>query len=73
MEESDEVLKWRPTTSKNIGDQRTRTESLKWLGLEEEEGERVYISVPIVPVCGSNPDYRWASNPGWIHQPVLKL
>jgi hypothetical protein len=39
MEESDEVLIWRPTTSKNTGDPRARTESLKWLGLAEEEGE----------------------------------
>jgi hypothetical protein len=39
----------------------------------EEEGERIYMPVPVVPVCGSNPDYRWASNLSWIHQPVLKL
>jgi hypothetical protein len=64
MEESDDVLKWRLTTSKNTGDRRARTKRLKWLGLGEEEGERVYMPGPVVPVYGSNPDYRWASNPG---------
>jgi hypothetical protein len=43
MEELDEVLNWWPATSKNTGDRRARTENLKWLGLEEEEGERVYM------------------------------
>jgi hypothetical protein len=42
MEESDEVLKWRLTTNKNIGERRARTESLKWLRLGEEEGESIY-------------------------------
>jgi hypothetical protein len=41
MEESDEVLKWQPAMSKNTGDRRARIESLKWLGLGKEEGERV--------------------------------
>jgi hypothetical protein len=57
MEESDEVLKWWPTMSKNTGDRRARTKSLKWLGLGEEDGERVYMLGPVVLVCGSNPDY----------------
>jgi hypothetical protein len=34
--------------------------------------ESIYAG-PVVPVCGSNLDYRWASNLGLIHQPVLKL
>jgi hypothetical protein len=42
MEESDEVLKWRPTTSKNTRDRRARIESLKWLGLGRRK-EREYI------------------------------
>jgi hypothetical protein len=33
MEESNEVLKWRPATSKN-------RELMKWLMLGEEEGEK---------------------------------
>jgi hypothetical protein len=64
MEESDKALKWRSAMSKNTGDRQARTESLKWLGLGEEEGEIVYMPGPVVPVCESNPDYRWASNPG---------
>jgi hypothetical protein len=39
----------------------------------ERRRERIYMPGPVVLVCGSNPDYRSASNPGWIHQPVLKL
>jgi hypothetical protein len=37
MEKSNEVLKWRPATSKNRGDEQ-ETESFKWLELGEEEG-----------------------------------
>ena len=37
MEESNEVLKWQPATSKNRGDEQ-EIESFKWLGLGEEEG-----------------------------------
>jgi hypothetical protein len=47
-------------------------ELLKWLGLGRKE-RKIYMQGPIVPVGGSNPDYRWASNPGWSHQPVLKV
>ena len=70
MEESNEVLKWRLTTSKNGGHEQ-EAESFKWLGLGRKKG--VYSSGHVVPVCGSNPDYRWTSIPGWSHQPGLKL
>ena len=38
-----------------------------------EEGEKVHMPGPVVPVYGSNPDYRWTSIPGWSHQPILKV
>ena len=34
--------------------------------------EKVYSSGHIIPVCGSNPDYR-SSSFGWSHQPGLKV
>ena len=51
---------------------RARIESLKWLGLGRKK-EKVYNSGSVVPVCGSNPDYRWTSNLGWSHQSGLKV
>jgi hypothetical protein len=71
MEESKEVLKCRPATSKNKelemardgGERRER----------EREREREYMSGSVVSVCDTNPDYRLTSNFGWSHQSVLKL
>jgi hypothetical protein len=58
MEESNEVLKWRPVTSKNTR-RRARIESLKWLGLGQEEGEKSI--------------YARTYSPGWWLKPRLQV
>ena len=63
MEELNEVLKWRPATSKN------RELEMARAGVGRR---RVFSLGPIVSVCSSNPDYRWTSISGWIHQPGLE-
>jgi hypothetical protein len=45
-----------------------RTKSLKWLRLGRKKERKVYMLGLVVPVGGSNLDYRLASNLGWSHQ-----
>ena len=64
MKESNEVLEWRPAMSKK---QRASNDS----GWGRRKG--VYSTGHVVLVCGSNPDYRWTSIPGWSRQLGLKV
>ena len=35
--------------------------------------EKLYSPGHVVPVCGSNPDYKWPYSPHWSHKPGLKV